>query len=138
MLWLILSATICGQATIEDNTSATSTDFLGWEDNTSFDLNIKHKGEFHINWFTFDEQRMRLTSEGWLGLNTLTPVALFHVEDGAVVFNGTTGDNPDYNAAGTRMMWIPEQGAFRGGTLTADVDAWDSGNVGDNSITATS
>jgi hypothetical protein len=46
----------------------------------------------------------------------------------------TTGANPNYNAAGTRMMWIPDQAAFRGGTLTTDADAWDATNVGDHSF----
>ena len=45
--------------------------------------------------------------------------------------SGTTGGIPT-SGAGTRMMWIPSFGAWRGGAVTGT--AWDSGNIGVNSF----
>ncbi len=192
ILWTALLVLCCyigsSQVSELDNNSFFSADYLGWDNNTTFDLNVKHEGDRNINWHTSNLPRMRLTNTGllglgittpqncfhihnavgaginlttngtgsgagdgmtlsldnvslhfrlredmpmrwstqnlermtltnigWLGLNITNPVALLNFEDGAVVFNGTTGANPDYNAAGTRMMWIPEQGAFHMG-----------------------
>lgn len=57
---------------------------------------------------------------------------------GAVVFTGNaaTGTTP-VAGAGSRMMWMPEKGAFRGGTVTGLYsDFWDDKNIGENSFAA--
>lgn len=51
----------------------------------------------------------------------------FLVQDGAVLFSGTTGATP-VAGAGTRMMWIPAKAAFRAGIVTGT--AWDDANIG--------
>ena len=89
-----------GQSDLLNHTSATPTHYLGWDDNTTFDLNIKHEGEYHINWFTFDEQRMRLTSAGLLGLGTTDPQNCFHIHDASgaglnLTNNGTGSTGTD-------------------------------------------
>ncbi len=60
-------------------------------------------------------ERMRLTS------------------DGALLLRGTSGAVPA-TGSGTRMMWIPANGAFRAGR--ANASEWNSGNVGTNSFAA--
>lgn len=95
------------------------TDFLGTTDNSP------------IPFFTDDEERMRLTPTGWLGINITAPDMMFHVDDGGILSTGTTGTNPDLGA-GTRLMWIPDQAAFRAGIVNGT--QWDGGNVGDGSV----
>lgn len=68
---------------------------------------------------------------GFLGLNTTTPLMRFHVLNGGILSTGTTGTNPNIGA-GTRLMWIPDQGAFRVGTVTGN--QWDGANVGDELV----
>ncbi len=56
---------------------------------------------------------------------------------GAAVFTGntTTGITPaNVKGAGTRVMWIPKQGAFRAGVV--DGAEWDAVNIGINSFAA--
>jgi hypothetical protein len=55
----------------------------------------------------------------------------FHVLNGGILSTGTTGTNPDLGA-GTRMMWIPDQAAFRAGEV--DAGQWDDTDVGDHSV----
>lgn len=57
----------------------------------------------------------------------------FVVNNGSVVFNGITGNTP-VSGAGTRMMWIPEKGAFRAGRVTGT--KWDDLQIGDYSFAA--
>ncbi len=101
-------------------------DFLGTTDNA--DLRFHTDGDF----------RMTLTSPaGFLGLNTTTPLMRFHVQNGGILSTGVTGTNPDLGVAGTRLMWIPDQFAFRAGRVgnsIGDPDWWDSGNVGQGSV----
>ncbi|MBK8078815.1 MAG: hypothetical protein IPK25_00110 [Saprospiraceae bacterium] len=40
--------------------------------------------------------------------------------------------NPPVSGAGTRMMWYPDKGAFRAGTISSD--HWDKDNVGVNRL----
>lgn len=44
----------------------------------------------------------------------------------------TVPGNPPVSGAGTRMMWYPDKGAFRAGTISSD--HWDKDNVGVNSV----
>lgn len=53
--------------------------------------------------------------------------AKLEVEDGAVLFRGTTGSTP-VSGAGTRMMWIPDKAAFRVGEVTGT--HWDADSIG--------
>ncbi|MCK5107942.1 MAG: hypothetical protein KAQ83_04410, partial [Nanoarchaeota archaeon] len=66
-------------------------------------------------------------NKGYVGINTENPKGLLHVQDGSLLFNGTSGATPT-SGAGTRMMWIPEKAAFRAGEVTAT--EWDAANVG--------
>lgn len=66
-----------------------------------------------------------------VGVNVLNPSALFHVNDGAVVFTGATGAVP-ISGTGTRFMWAPAKAALRVGAVTGD--KWDNANVGSASF----
>jgi hypothetical protein len=57
--------------------------------------------------------------------------AKLEVEDGAVLFRGTTGATP-VSGTGTRMMWIPDKAAFRAGNVFGT--EWDAGNIGSSSF----
>ena len=45
------------------NTSIDMNDFVGWDSNTQFDLNIKHEGNYPIVFSTNNQEQMRLTEE---------------------------------------------------------------------------
>jgi hypothetical protein len=61
---------------------------------------------------------------------------MFHVDDGGILSTGTTGTNPDLGA-GTRLMWIPDQAAFRAGevdegngtTRMSEIILWPSARI---------
>jgi hypothetical protein len=72
-------------------------------------------------------ERMRLTSAGNVGIGTTSPGGLLHVQDGSVLFAGTTGAIPA-TGAGTRLMWYPGKKAFRAGVVTGT--QWDDANIG--------
>ena len=69
-----------------------------------------------------------------VGIGTTTPIARLHVADSNVVFTGpvtipaTTIYNPPVQGPGSRMMWYPQKGAFRVGTV--DGTQWDKNNIG--------
>lgn len=73
-----------------------------------------------------------------VGIGTNNPLALLHVADSGVVFTGPflpsaiTPFAPPVSGSGTRMMWYPEKGAFRAGTVTGL--EWDKENIGLNSF----
>lgn len=64
-----------------------------------------------------------------VGINTdaPSPKALFQVDDGSILFNGTTGAIPT-QGPGTRLMWVPAQSAFRAGAAVNN--EWDDGHIG--------
>ncbi|MFA5059348.1 MAG: hypothetical protein WC676_01815 [Candidatus Omnitrophota bacterium] len=66
---------------------------------------------------------------GRVGIGTNAPDSdtLLHVENGSILFNGTTGNTP-VSGAGTRFMWIPSKGALRAGSVGGA--QWDDANVG--------
>ncbi|MCB0522478.1 MAG: tail fiber domain-containing protein [Saprospiraceae bacterium] len=67
---------------------------------------------------------------GKLGVGTQAPDAMLEVENGAVLFEGTTGATP-VSGVGTRLMWIPAKAAFRAGKATGS--EWDNANIGTES-----
>ncbi len=108
--------------------------------------------------------RMKILSNGDVGINQEWPSAKLHVTDGALLFEGASGstpkrwkdlnndpDNTDWQfdeiGAGTRLMWIPEKAAFRAGIVGTASDgnhdpepnfdktkSWDDAYIGFNSF----
>lgn len=70
---------------------------------------------------------MTILHNGNTGIGTTTPVALFQVKKGAVLFDSTVGGTP-VSGAGTRMMWIPAKAALRAGVAVSN--EWDDANIG--------
>ena len=68
-----------------------------------------------------------------IGIGTNTTPARLTVQEGAVLFNGTTGGVP-VSGAGTRLMWVPSKHAFRAGVVTST--QWDNTNIGQRSFVA--
>ena len=69
------------------------------------------------------------------GINTTSPLAMLHVNNGSVVFANTSNQsvvNPPISGAGTRMMWYHSKSAFRAGNV--DADQWDQDSIGFYSI----
>jgi hypothetical protein len=74
-----------------------------------------------------------------VGINTTSPIAMLHVKDSNVLFNGP---NPFVNYAptspppvegpGTRMMWYAQKGAFRAGWV--EDNKWNKDSIGIFSI----
>lgn len=76
---------------------------------------------------TSDTERMRITPAGDIGVNITAPASKFHIRDGSILFDGTTGNTP-VSGGGTRLMWIPAKAAFRAGRVLAT--EWDNTNIG--------
>jgi len=72
---IILHLSLLSQVTVPGNTSFNPPDFVGWDSNTLFDLNIKHEGNFPIVFSTDNQERMRLTEDGRLLINQTSSVA---------------------------------------------------------------
>ena len=80
---------------------------------------------------------LTILSNGSVGIGTIAPAALLHVNNGAVLFSGLAINNPPAPAvegAGTRMMWYPEKAALRAGTVTGT--HWDQDSIGYYSFAA--
>src|SRR6185503_19459156 len=74
---------------------------------------------------------------GKIGINTTTPAAMLHVKDSSVVFTGvyqlpSSPGNPPISGSGTRMMWYPDKGVFRAGSVGST--QWDKNNIGQYSF----
>ncbi|MBT3349380.1 hypothetical protein HN954_04980 [bacterium] len=67
---------------------------------------------------------------GNVGIGTTDPVSKLEIVNGSILASGTTGTTP-VSGAGTRMMWIPEKGAFRAGDVVGT--QWDDVNIGESS-----
>jgi|GEM_PF-1303896 len=74
--------------------------------------------------------RLSINQLGNVGIGTTSPLAKLHLNNGAVLCDGTTGSTPT-SGAGTRMMWIPAKGAFRAGE--AVYNEWDDAYIGTRS-----
>ncbi len=74
------------------------------------------------------------TNSAFVGINTITPLAMLHVKDSNVLFSGAVSlpplepGLPPANGVGTRMMWYPDKAAFRAGRASAS--EWDAANTG--------
>lgn len=99
-------------------------------------------------------RRLSITGNGNVGIGQIMPDAKLQVTNGALLIDGTVGgvpqkwtftpspDTSDPNCLGTwtrselgqgtRLMWIPNKGAFRAGT--AHSTDWDTPNIGAHSI----
>ena len=81
---------------------------------------------------------LKYTSAQNVGVGTISPLARLHVADSSVLFSGpsvvapSTSFPPPVQGAGTRLMWYPEKGAFRVGTIGNN--EWDMNSIGINSI----
>ena len=62
-----------------------------------------------------------------IGTNAVASGTMLRVNNGSVLFDGTTGTTP-VSGAGTRFMWIPEMAAFRAGYV--EETEWDDANIG--------
>ena len=62
-----------------------------------------------------------------IGTNVVASGTMLRVNDGSVLFDGTTGATP-VNGEGTRLMWIPDKAAFRAGYV--DGTQWDQDSIG--------
>jgi hypothetical protein len=62
-----------------------------------------------------------------IGTNSAPAGTMLRVNDGAVIFDGSTGTTP-VSGEGTRMMWIPSKAAFRAGGVEGT--QWDDSLVG--------
>jgi hypothetical protein len=67
---------------------------------------------------------------GRVGIGTTTPTAKLQVNDGSVLFTGTTGAIPA-TGAGTRLMWYPAKSSLRAGAVTGT--QWDDASIGNYS-----
>ena len=70
---------------------------------------------------------MTVLKNGNVGFATDAPIAVLHIEGGALLAQGSTG-SIDSIGAGTRLMWMPAKKAFRTGEVSGT--QWDDGNVG--------
>ena len=66
-----------------------------------------------------------------IGIGTSNPQTLVHVKDGGFLAEGANGTVPPLGP-GTRMMWMPNEKAFRAGEVNQS--QWDGPNVGDHSV----
>ncbi len=62
-----------------------------------------------------------------IGIGTNAPATLFNVQNGCVLFNGSTGSVPS-SLTGPRLLWIPSKKAFRAGEVNST--QWENVNIG--------
>lgn len=72
-----------------------------------------------------------VSSSGFIGVGTTTPLSKLHIDNGGLLITGNTGATP-VSGTGTRFMWIPSKNAFRAGTVNGN--SWDNTNIGNNSF----
>ena len=63
------------------------------------------------------QEVMRITPNGFLGINKATPSCLFDLYNGSVLFEGVKGRVP-ISGAGTRFMYVPALAALRVGSVS--------------------
>ena len=98
---------------------------------------------FQIGNGTADNVRsnaITVLQNGNTGLGTTNPITRLHVADSSVLFTGpatvssSTTYGPPASGAGTRMMWYPQKGAFRVGSV--DGTQWNKDSIGSFSFAA--
>ena len=77
---MFVALTGFGQASTPSNTLNLPTDFLGWNASSPIDLDVKHEGNHNIIFSTDNAERMRLTNQGQLLINTPTATSLARLE----------------------------------------------------------
>lgn len=103
--------------------------FQGYNRSTSLYLSLaSHFLDYHFK--TGITERLTINASGNVGIGITSPLAKLHMNNGSVLFDGTTGATPT-SGAGTRMMWIPAKWAFRAGAVTST--QWDNGSIGNYS-----
>lgn len=71
-----------------------------------------------------------------VGIGTTNPLARLHVTDSNVIFSapGAFTDPPSFSlpieGPGSRLMWIPQKGAFRVGAVGGAGDQWNANKIG--------
>ncbi|MDQ3193158.1 MAG: hypothetical protein M3Q58_16360 [Bacteroidota bacterium] len=83
-LFLIRFDVVTSQTTTVGNNSIFSTDYSGWDASTTFDYNLKHEGNYNINFYTTNTQRMTITSGGLVGIGTTNPIHKLDINDGNI------------------------------------------------------
>jgi hypothetical protein len=117
----MLSLHSAAQTTIIGNNSSTSTDYLGWDAMTTFDLNVKHEGNRNILFSTNNTLAAGILNSGYVLAGTVAPLdngllsvqvpgtatikyAIYSVASGTMPYGGIfLGDNSVNNVglAGT-------------------------------------
>ncbi len=77
--------------------------------------------------YTDGDEKMRVTTTGEVGIGVTNPDMRLHVDSGGVLVTNDIGSNPNLGA-GYRLMYIPEDAAFRGGQALGS--EWDGTDVG--------
>jgi hypothetical protein len=99
-----------------------------------FTINVSGVANTTANGLIIVPERMRITSNGNVGIGTANPLARLHVADSNVLFTGPfaiplfTTYLPPASGAGSRMMWYPAKAAFRVGAV--DGTQWDKDSIG--------
>ncbi|MFZ1530490.1 MAG: hypothetical protein WAT19_17180 [Ferruginibacter sp.] len=89
-----------------------------------------------IDFGTQGNSRLRIASNGNIGIGLASPLARLHVIDSSVIFSAAgpalfSAGNPPVEGAGRRMMWYADKAAFRAGY--AESSEWDKDNIGEYS-----
>jgi hypothetical protein len=123
------SATTLGTGDLLDNLTVSGVNA------TSSTVNFNIQGTGTLNPFNVASSTgtslLTVLANGNVGIGTTTLLAKLTVQDGSVLFNGTTGATP-ISGAGTRMMWVPSLGAFRAGIVSGT--QWDNASLGQGSF----
>jgi|GEM_PF-1045257 len=82
---------------------------------------------------TNDQERMQVSKDGNVGINTTGPLAKLHVADSSVLFSATGFPPFPYAPApiqgeGRRMLWYADKAAFRAGYV--DGVQWNTDSIG--------
>jgi hypothetical protein len=79
---LLHSASSYSQVSYLGVNGGTSTDFVGWDNTTAFDLKVSHNGAYNIDFWTNGTQEMTLLNGGNLGIGIATPGDLLELVTG--------------------------------------------------------
>ncbi len=84
-------------------------------------------------------ERLSIVDNGYVGINTINPLAALHVEKSHVLFTGpivlpASATAPPASGAGKRMFWYNDKAAFRSGSVSGT--EWDQSNIGNYSFAA--